>query len=139
MNASKFRALTLLLVLSLGSMYARLYLADGSAATIDLARPGMPRPETMTDRRLHERLQRRFDRDPAAARVTIEVHDAVVTLGGNVARETDKARIAELALATGGIAAVHNRIYVTHPTPKQSPRSPKESLEVATREGPAQE
>lgn len=111
MNASQFRALTLLLMLSLAVAYARLDLANG-AGGIDLARPGMPRPETMTERRLHEHVKRRLDREPGAARVTIEVHDAVATLGGVVAHQADKDRAAAVALATVGIVSIRNRIYV---------------------------
>lgn len=111
MNASKFRAGTLLLILSLAVAYARLDLASG-AGGIDLASPGMLRPETMTDRRLHEHVQRRLDREAGTARITIEVHDAIVTLGGVVERQADKDRAGALALETDGIASVRNRIYV---------------------------
>lgn len=128
MNPSKFRALTLLLVLSLAASYARLYLADGTAATIDLARPGMPLPETMTERRLHERVQRHLDREPGTSKVTIEVHGAVVTLGGIVKQAAAKNRAAEVALETAGIASVHNRIYVDEASART------ESLSVAARD-----
>jgi osmotically-inducible protein OsmY len=111
MNASQFRALTLLLMLSVAAAYARLDLANG-AGGIDLARPGMPRPETMTDRRLHEQVARRLDHEPGTARVSIEVHDAIATLGGVVAHAADKDRVAAVALGTVGIGSIRNLIYV---------------------------
>lgn len=111
MNASQFRAITLLLLLSVAAAYVRLNL-DGPAGTIDLAQPGMPLPETMIDRRLHERVQRSLSREAGASKVTIEVHNAVAILGGVVERKADKDRAAQLALDAAGIASVHNRIYV---------------------------
>ena len=88
----------------------------------------MPLPETMTERRLHERVQRHLDREPGTSKVTIEVHGAVVTLGGIVKQAAAKNRAAEVALETAGIASVHNRIYVDEASART------ESLSVAARD-----
>ncbi len=136
MNASTFRALTLLLVLSLAAAYARMNLANGTTPTIDLTRPGMPLPETMTDRRLHERLQRRLDHEAGASKVTIEVHDGIATLGGVVVEQKDKTRVAEIAVDTSGIVSVRNRIYVDRPDATEPHSAPAPASHDTTARAP---